>query len=204
MSIPPNLQGLKGAPKKLYIKGEILPEDDLAVAIVGTRHPTQYGIQMARKFATELANEKICIISGLARGIDTVAHEAALKTGGRTIAVLGSGLDVIYPSENIKLANKIIKNGALVSEFPKGTKPLGRNFLARNRIVSGLSLAIIVVEGKEHSGTLSTAAHAANQGREVLAVPGQINCPQSFAPHYLIDNGARIARNVQDVIDAIR
>lgn len=164
---------------------------------------TNYGKRTAARFARELAKNKITIISGLARGIDTVAHKAALSAGGRTIAVLGCGLDIIYPPENKAFAERIKNNGALISEFPLGTKPLGKNFLTRNRIISGLSLAVLVVEGAKRSGTLSTASWAANQGREVFAIPGPIDSPLSAAPLYLIENGAQIAQNPKDILDLI-
>lgn len=198
---PNNLKEISGAPKTLYIEGKIKPQDDLAVAIVGTRKMTAYGKRVTEEFTRALVKKKVTIISGLAYGIDTIAHQTALAAGGRTIAVLGSGVDVIYPSENKFLARKIIKNGALVSEFPPGTKPLGKHFLVRNRIISGLSKAVLVVEGKRRSGTLSTATHAANQGREVFAVPGPINSPLSDAPLFLISQGANIAKNPEDVLE---
>ncbi len=203
-SYPENLKQIVGAPKSLYIKGTIKPEDKLAVAIVGSRRMTKYGKEMAWKFSHALAKKKVTIVSGLAYGIDSVAHKAALAAGGRTIAVLGSGLDVIYPKENKKLALEIIKNGALISEFPPGTEPRGENFLIRNRIISGLSLAVLVVEGARKSGTLSTASHAANQGREVFAVPGPVSSPLSEAPIFLIEQGANVAKRPQDVLDYLK
>ncbi|RLC32682.1 DNA-protecting protein DprA, partial [Candidatus Woesebacteria bacterium] len=190
-------------PQLLYISGKINKKDEKAVAIVGSRRMTNYGKRTAARFARELARNKVTIVSGLARGIDTVAHKAALSAGGRTIAVLGCGLDIIYPSENKALAARVKNNGALVSEFPLGTRPLGKHFLTRNRIISGLSLAVLVVEGARRSGTLSTASWAANQGREVFAVPGPIDSSLSAAPLYLIENGAQIARNPKDILDLI-
>lgn len=198
---PQNLKEIEGAPERLYIKGSLRPEDKLAVAIVGSRKMTAYGRETAELFSYELAEKGVSIVSGLARGIDTVAHKSALKAGGRTIAVLASGVDIIYPKENRQLAERIIKSGALVSEFPRRTKPLGKHFLVRNRIISGLSLAVLVIEGKRRSGTLSTAAHAANQGREVFAVPGPINSPLSLAPLYLIEQGANIAKSPEDILE---
>jgi len=190
-------------PQLLYMSGKIKKKDRNAVAIIGSRKMTDYGKIMAARFARELAKNDITIVSGLARGIDTIAHKAALSAGGRTIAVLGCGLDIIYPPENIALAKRVANNGALISEFPLGTKPLGRNFLTRNRIISGLSLAVLVVEGARRSGTLSTASWAANQGREVFAIPGSIDSPLSAAPHFLIENGARIAQKPKDILDEI-
>lgn len=203
MYYPENLSKISGFPEELYIQGKILPEDEKAVAIVGSRITSKYGREVAYKFSYELAKKGVTIVSGLARGIDTIAHTAALDANGRTIAVLASGIDIIYPPENISLAKKIIKSGALVTEFPAGTKPLPKNFLARNRIISGLSLAVLVIEGKSRSGTLSTATHAANQGREVFAVPGPINSPLSALPNYLIENGAQIAKKPEDILEYI-
>lgn len=190
-------------PELLYLSGKIKKSDKKAVAIVGSRRTTVYGRKMAERFTRELAGNKMTIISGLARGIDTVAHVGALRTGGRTIAVMGCGLDIIYPPENKFLAKKVRENGALISEFPLGTKPQAKNFLTRNRIISGLSLAVLVVEGAERSGTLSTAAWAASQGREVFAIPGPITSPLSAAPLFLIENGAQIARSPKDILDAV-
>lgn len=190
-------------PKLLYMSGKMLKKDRKAVAIIGSRRMTDYGKKMAARFARELAKNNVTIISGLARGIDTIAHKAALSAGGRTIAVLGCGLNIIYPSENKALAERVKKNGVLISEFPLGTKPLGKNFLTRNRIISGLSLAVLVVEGARRSGTLSTASWAANQGREVFAIPGPIDSPLSAAPLYLIENGAQIAQNPKEILDSI-
>jgi len=203
-SYPENLLNSLNPPEGIFTDGKILKKDKLAVAIVGSRIASSYGKQMAEKFAGELAKKGVTIVSGLARGIDTVAHEAALYFGGRTIAVLGSGLDVIYPPENKNLASKIAKNGALVSEFPNGIKPLPENFLRRNRVIAGLSLAVLVVEGKRRSGTLSTAKYAAELGREVFALPGNINSPLSEAPNYLIDQGARVAKNPEDILEYVR
>lgn len=187
--------------ENIYVSGKILKRDALAVAIVGTRTPTKYGRETAYKFAYALAKHKITIVSGLARGIDSVAHKAALDAGGRTIAVLGSGLDIIYPPENRDLAVKIAENGAVVTQFPNGTPPLGKNFLARNQLIAKLSRAILVVEGKTRSGTISTANHAANLGVEVFAIPGPINSHMSEAPLYLIEQGARIAHKPEDILE---
>jgi DNA processing protein len=189
--------------KSLFVKGKILKKDKKAIAIVGTRTPTRYGKEIAYKFAYELAKKGVTIVSGLARGIDTIAHSAALDAGGRTIAVLGSGIDVIYPPENLRLAEKIVDHGALVTQFPEGTKPLGKNFLQRNEIIVKLSLAVLIVEGSRRSGTISTANHAANLGVEVFAVPGPITSPMSEAPLYLIEQGARVARTPGDILEYI-
>lgn len=171
------------------------------VAIVGSRTPTRYGREVAYKFSYELARRGVTIVSGLARGIDTVAHTAALAAGGKTIAVLGSGIDIIYPPENKELAKRIAQNGRVVSPFPKGTKPIGKNFLIRNEFIVKLSKAVLVVEGRRRSGTLSTAAHAANLGVEVFAVPGPIDSPMSEAPNYLIEQGARVANSPWDILE---
>lgn len=199
---PENLKGLIGAPTVLYYKGILKPRGVASVAIVGSRKMTSYGLEVAQKFSSELASFGVTIISGLARGIDTAAHKASLFVGGRTIAVLGNGLDSIYPPENINLAGEIIKKGgALISEYPLGYPALPENFASRNRIVSGLSSAVIVIEGAEKSGTLLTATHAAEQGKTVFAVPGQITSPMSFAPLYLLKNGAKIATSAKDILE---
>jgi DNA processing protein len=185
-------------PEKLltmYFHGRILKSDKNAGAVVGSRMMTQRGKLLTQKFVKEIVKNKITIVSGLARGIDTVAHKTALEAGGRTIAVLGSGLDIIYPPENAELAKKVSENGALVSPFAKGTRPFGKNFLARNRIIVSLSRAVLVIEGARRSGTLSTASWAANSGIEVFAIPG------SEATDWLIEQGATIAKRPQDVIE---
>lgn len=170
--------------EEIYVLGEIKDVDKKSVAVVGSRQMSERGKKLTEEFVKVLVKEKITIVSGLARGIDTIAHKSALKYGGRTIAVLGSGLDIIYPPENKELAKKITKHGALVSGFDYGTKPLPQNFLARNQLIVKLSLAVLVIEGKQRSGTISTANHAANEGVEVYAIPG------SSATDYLIENGA--------------
>lgn len=190
-------------PSKLFVKGRLLKRDRKAVAIVGSRTATKYGLDNAYKFAYELAKNKITIISGMARGIDTASHKGALDAGGRTIAILGSGIDVIYPRENADLFAGIIKNGAVISEFALGTPPFRHNFLQRNRLVSGISLAVLIIEGRRRSGTLSIANRAADQGKEVFAIPGPVNSPLSALPHYLIDSGARIATKPQDLLDLL-
>lgn len=181
----------------MHILGEILESDKRAVAVVGSRDASQRGLKMAYDFAYYLAASGITIVSGLARGIDTMAHKGALDAGGRTIAVLGSGVDIIYPSQNKPLAEKIIKLGAVVSEFPNGAKPLGKNFLERNRLIAQLSKAVLVVEGKARSGTLSTAAHAARMGIEVFAIPG------SEATNWLISEGVSAVQNPKDIVEYI-
>lgn len=179
----------------IYMLGEIREIDKRSVSVVGSRKMSERGEKLTEKFVKELIKNKITIVSGLARGIDTIAHKAALKYGGRTIAVIGSGLDVIYPPENKKLAEEIAKNGAVVSGFPYGTQPKGENFLARNQLIVKLSLAVLVIEGKRRSGTISTANHAANEGVEVFAIRG------SEATDYLIENGATAVQSAQEIVD---
>lgn len=183
---------------ELYIRGKILKSDAKAIAVVGSRKATPRGTKLARKFVRALCRSGLTIVSGLARGIDTIAHQTALKEGGRTIAVLGSGLDIVYPPENKKLAEEIVKHGALVSPFEYGTKPYPKNFLARNRVITSFSLAVLVIEGARRSGTLSTAAWAANQGIDVFAVPG------SEATDWLIDQGAIAVTRPQEVLDELK
>jgi len=203
-SYPANLRGLDDAPYTLYIKGKLLKRDVRAVAVVGTRRITGYGREVAEIFSSGLARNGVTVVSGLARGVDTMAHKSALKAGGRTIAVLGSGLDYVYPPENIGLVSDIIRSGgAVASEFPLGYPVSGVNFITRNRIISGLSKAVLVVEGEVKSGTLITASHAANQGKDVFAVCGQITSPMSGAPHFLIKNGAKIAFEVGDILSSL-
>jgi DNA processing protein len=185
----------------LFVRGELTPPDERAVAIVGTRRTTQYGRQAAEQVASELAQAGVTVVSGLARGIDTVAHRAAVAAGGRTIAVLGSGVDIIYPSENRNLAEQIIESGAVVSEFVPGTKPDAQNFPARNRIVSGMSLGTVIIEAPARSGALITASFAADQGREVFVIPGNVYSPASEGTNALLRDGARLVRHGGDVLE---
>jgi DNA processing protein len=182
---------------KLDVLGKILERDKKAVAVVGSRQMTSCGQKLTQDFVTALVSEGYTIISGLARGVDTVAHQTALDCGGRTIAVLGSGLDIVYPPENKMLAQNISQHGAVVSAFPKGTKPLGPNFLARNRLIVELSQAVLVIEGKARSGTLSTASWAGNSGRDVYAIPG------SEATDWLIGEGVTAVKDPIDLIALI-
>ena len=199
---PANLKRITSAPLVLYIRGNIAKSDANAVAIVGTRKMSSYGADVARTFATQLSINGVTIISGLAFGIDAVAHKAALAAGGRTIAVLSGGLDKIYPSANLPLAREIVKRGsAIVSEYPLGYPPLRVNFVMRNRIVSGLSRAVVVVEGRAKSGTLLTASHAAEQGIDVYAVPGPVYSPLSEATNFLLKSGAKLAASPSDILD---
>lgn len=201
---PNNLKGLDSAPLVLYYKGSLKCLKINSVAIVGTRKITAYGREVTEQFSGGLSSFGVTIISGLAHGVDTAAHKACLSSGGATVAVLGNGLDTIYPSENTILASEIIKKGgAIISEYPLGYPALPENFASRNRIVSGLSDAVIIIEGAEKSGTLLTAGHAAEQGKTVFAVPGQITSPLSWAPLYLLKNGAKIATSVKDILEEL-
>ena len=199
-SYPEGLFNIYNPPLILYVKGEILPQDSLSVAIVGTRIPDRYGRTVTQRLSGELAARGITIVSGMARGIDSIAQEEALKRGGRTIAVLGSGLDVIYPPENDKLYEEIAHSGAVISEFPLGTGPLGQNFPRRNRVISGLSLGVIVVQASQKSGSLITASFALDQNKEVFAVPGEAGKKLSFGPNWLIKKGAKLVEKAEDVI----
>ena len=201
---PRRLKEIEQPPPVLYVRGEILPEDDFAVAVVGTRRVTVYGRQVAEEVGLFLAQNGITVVSGLARGVDAIAHEAAIKGGGRTFAVLGCGVDRIYPPEHQHLAQRVIERGALISDFAPGTPPDAINFPPRNRIISGLSLASVIIEAGETSGALITATFAAEQGREVLAVPGNIHAAQSKGTNRLIQQGARSLLKVEDILDAIK
>jgi DNA processing protein len=200
---PQRLKEIEQPPPVLYIRGEYLPEDLFAVAIVGTRRISPYGRQITDELAAFLAANGITVISGLARGVDAIAHQTALKAGGRTIGVLGSGVDKIYPPEHRALAEKMMEHGAIISDYAPGTPPEASNFPPRNRIISGLSLAIVVVEAGETSGALITAEFAAEQGREVFAVPGSILAPQSKGANKLIQNGALPLLSVNDLMQAL-
>ena len=202
---PQLLKQIPHPPHILYTCGALSEEDNFALAIVGTRKITSYGQQVTEHFARELAANQVTIVSGLAQGIDTVAHQTALATGGRTIAVLASGLESIYPRANIPLARQIVdsKRGALISEFPLGVKPEGGNFPARNRIISGLSLGVLVTEAPASSGALITARFAQEQGRDVFAVPGSIFAKSSGGTNRLIQDGAHPTLEIDDIIKAL-
>jgi DNA processing protein len=200
---PRKLRELDQAPPVLYVKGELVPEDEWAVAIVGTRKLTSYGQRVANELGEFLAHNGITVVSGLARGVDAVAHQAALRAGGRTLAVLAHGLDQVYPAENRKLAAEIIERGALISDYGIGTPPDNANFPPRNRIISGLSLAVVIVEAGEQSGALITAGFAAEQGREVFAVPGNIFAAQSKGANLLIQRGAHPLVRFEDILDLL-
>ena len=201
---PSRLRQIHSSPPLLYVRGEIRPEDEWAVAVVGTRAATRYGRQMVEEIAGDLARSGITVVSGLARGIDSLAHRAALRAGGRTIAVLGSGIDIIYPHEHRDLADKIIERGALITEYPLGTKPEAGNFPPRNRIISGLSLGTLVVEAGKRSGALITADYALEQGREVFALPGSVNSRKSEGTNRLIQEGAaKLVMSVEDILEEL-
>lgn len=200
---PGVLKELPDAPPVLYIRGSLTTSDNWAVAIVGTRKATVYGRDTAYQHGYELATQGITVISGLATGIDAAAHRGALDAGGRTLAVLPCGIDSVYPPEHRQLACEISHQGALLTEFPLGTQAEAKNFAPRNRIISGLSLGVIVVEAPEKSGALLTADSAAEQGREVFAVPGQPSNPVSRGSNRLIQDGAMLILNVQEVIDQL-
>ena len=200
---PKRLKELDQPPPLIYTQGEIIPDDEWSVAIVGTRRVTAYGRQVAEDIAGSLARNGLTIISGLARGVDSIAHQAALNAGGRTIAVLGSGLDRIYPPENRRLAEQIKASGVLISEYSPSTPPEASNFPQRNRLISGLSLAVIVVEAGIKSGALITANFAADQGREVFAVPGNITSPGSMGTNRLISNGAHPMLSADQVLEIL-
>jgi len=200
---PRLLKEIDQAPPVLYVNGTLTPADEFAVAIVGTRRVTAYGQQVTRDMSTYLAGHGLTIVSGLARGVDALAHQHAVQAGGRTIAVLGSGVDVIYPPEHRKLAEAIVDHGAVISDYPLGTQPEGINFPPRNRIISGLSLATIVVEAGERSGALITADFAVEQGRDVFAVPGNVFSPACRGTNRLIQKGAYAMVSPQDVLDVL-
>lgn len=200
---PQRLKEIDQPPPVLYIRGEYLPDDLFAVAIVGTRRVTPYGRQITEELSSFLAANGLTVISGLARGVDAIAHQSALKAGGRSIAVLGSGVDKIYPPEHRGLAEQMMKRGAIVSDYAPGTPPDASNFPPRNRIISGLSLAVVVIEAGETSGALITAEFAAEQGREVFAVPGSILAPQSKGTNKLIQKGALPLLSVNDLMQAL-
>ena len=202
-AFPDRLKEIYDVPPLLYIRGALAAEDEWAIAIVGTRRATIYGRDVTERLVTDLVNNRITIVSGLAHGIDSVAHRTALKAGGRTIAIFACGLDLVYPAENTKLAQAIIEQGALISEYPLGTRPKADNFPRRNRIMSGLSLGVVVTEAGESSGALITANLALEQNREVFAIPGSILSPASRGTNRLIQDGAKLVRNVQDILEEL-
>jgi len=200
---PARLKEIYDYPPILYVRGNLPVQDEPCLAIVGTRRPTIYGRQVTEEIVTDLARSKITIVSGLALGIDSVAHRAALDAGGKTIAVFASGLDIVYPGENANLAQAIMEHGALISEHPLGAKPKPENFPLRNRIMSGVSLGVLVVEAGERSGALITANQALEQSREVFAIPGSIFSPTSQGTNRLIQEGAKLVRNYTDILQEL-
>ncbi len=200
---PKLLRQVDDAPPVLFVKGTITDADAWAISIVGTRRATVYGREVAEMLAGDLARSNITVVSGMARGIDAAAHAAAIKAGGRTLAVLGCGVDVVYPPEHRKLAKEISEHGALVSDYPIGTPPDANNFPPRNRIISGLSLGVVVVEADEQSGALITTAFAAEQGRDVFAVPGNIFNRSSRGVNRLIQQGAKVVMDTQSVLEEL-
>jgi DNA processing protein len=200
---PGLLREIPDAPPVLYIKGALLEMDQWAVAFVGTRRSTAYGRDVTAQLVAGLVDAGITIVSGMALGIDAAAHKAALDAGGRTIAVLGCGIDILYPPEHRHLAAAIIENGALITEFPPGTPPEGKNFPVRNRTISGLALGVVVVEAPMSSGALLTADQAVDQGRDVFAVPGNISAHTSQGTNRLIQNGAKLVMSAGDILDEL-
>ncbi len=197
---PPLLSEIYDPPPVLYVQGELDPPDVPLLSIVGTRGATSYGKMAAERLAAGIAQAGVTVVSGLAYGIDVAAHRGALEAGGRTIAVLGSGLDRVYPSQHVRLAQQIVQRGAVITEFPLGTKPDARNFPQRNRIVAGIAFGTLVVEAGERSGASITAAFAAEQGRDVMAVPGSIYSPASVGTNRLIRDGAIPITRVEDIL----
>ena len=201
---PESLKRIHDAPPVLYVKGSLVDTDKYAVAMVGSRSSTDYGMQVAEKMAHTLASSGLTVVSGMARGIDSASHKGALTAGGRTIAVLGSGLDVPYPPSNRGLMRAIESSGAVISEFPLGTPPNKENFPRRNRIISALSFGVVVVEATLDSGSLITVAYALEQDREVFAVPGNITSKSSKGPNDLIKKGAKLVESAEEVIEELR
>lgn len=200
---PTQLKAVDAPPPVLYVRGNTNPADQRALAVVGTRKATKYGRDAAYDICYQLAKNGVTIISGMAHGIDQAAHSGALDSGGRTIAVLGNGVDICYPRDHIELGQKIIHQGALISEFPIGASPVANNFPRRNRIVSGLSLGVLVVEAPENSGALITATLAADQGRDVFAIPGNIYNGTSRGSNRLIQDGAKLVMDAKDILDEL-
>jgi DNA processing protein len=200
---PPRLKEIDQPPPVLYLRGSLSKEDAWAVAVVGTRRVSAYGRQVAEEIASYLASNGVTVVSGLARGVDSFAHQAALKASGRTLAVLGCGVDQVYPPEHRQLAEKIITSGAMISDYAPGTPPDASNFPPRNRIISGLSMATAIVEAGDTSGALITAQFAVDQGRDVFAVPGNIYAPQSKGTNRLIAQGARPLLSGRDLLEIL-
>jgi DNA processing protein len=200
---PERLKTIHDPPPLLVVYGQLTAADRMSVAIVGTRSATSYGKVIAEKLSSDLARRGVTVVSGLARGVDTAAHHGALSVNGRTIAVCGCGVDIVYPTENKDLRDKISQSGAVISEFPLSSSPEFWHFPARNRVISGLSLGVVVVEAPENSGAMITADVAAEQGREVFAVPGNVNSGKSKGCHRLIKDGAKLVETVEDIISEL-
>lgn len=200
---PARLKEIYDYPPLIYVRGSLTPEDEFCISVVGTRQASVYGRQVTEQMVEGLTRCKITVVSGLARGIDTVAHRRTLETGGRTIAIFACGLDTVYPSENLNLARNIINQGALISEYPVGAKPRPDNFPRRNRIMSGMSLGVLVIEAGEASGAMITAHMALEQNREVFAVPGSILSPVSKGTNKLIQEGAKLVRSCTDILEEL-
>src|SRR5205809_7697265 len=199
----PALLGVIASPPSVHVRGAIVAADGLAIAIVGSRRASTYGLEVAERLAFDLAARGVTIVSGLARGIDAAAHRGALAADGRTIAVLGCGIDVVYPPENARLMRQVEERGAVLSQFPPGTPPLPYNFPTRNRTLAGLALGVVIVEAGERSGALVTAGYAGDLGREVFAVPGRITSATSAGTNRLIQDGAKLITCWQDVVSEL-
>ncbi|MBN1367292.1 MAG: DNA-processing protein DprA [Dehalococcoidales bacterium] len=202
-SYPMRLKEIYDYPPIIYVRGSLLPQDELCVAVVGTRKATAYGRQVTEEIVADLARNKITIASGLARGIDSIAHRTALNAGGRSIAVCGCGLDNVYPPENAGLAHQLTEQGCLISEYTLGTQPKAEYFPRRNRILSGISMGVLVIEAGESSGAIITANNALEQNRDVFAVPGSIFSPTSVGTNWLIQQGAKLVRRYTDILEEL-
>lgn len=200
---PSRLKEIYDYPPLLYLRGSLQPEDEWCLSVVGTRRATVYGRQVTEEIVSDLARNKITIVSGLAKGIDTIAHHSALEAGGRSLAVFGCGLDIVYPSENAELARRVMQRGALISEYPLGTKPKPEHFPRRNRIMSGLSLGVLVIEAGDTSGAMITAHLALEQNRDVFAIPGSILSPASQGTNHLIQEGAKLVSDYTDILEEL-
>ena len=200
---PVGLKNIYDPPPVIYVRGQLEPEDAIAIAIVGTRRPSRYGLEQAERFAAALARAGFTVVSGLARGIDSAAHQGALKAGGRTIAVQGCGLSRVFPPENAELCRNVAENGAVISELPMLAEPLAENFPRRNRIISGLALGVLVIEGPLRSGAMITARMAMEQGRDVFALPGRVDNAASRGTNQLIKDGACLVTSLEDILDEL-
>jgi len=198
---PANLREIPDPPPVLFVRGRVLPEDERAIAVIGSRKASAYGVSVCRRLVRSLVDHGFSIVSGMARGVDAAAHWASLESGGRTLAVLGTGVDVVYPKTNKRVFQGVVGHGALLSEFLPGTQAFAKNFPRRNRIISGMALGVLVVEAAERSGTMITVRTALEQGREVFAVPGDIRSPVSRGTHRLIKEGAKLVEGIRDILE---